>query len=77
MNIILKEKDIKKASRHVREVIKDLADGKTNLEMLAIRKGVTKAIDKYNGIQPHVELAKKSIDFFFRPGAISQLEGHS
>lgn len=59
IDVILKEKDIKKASRHVREIIKQLAENKVPLEKLAVRKGVSKALDKYNGIQPHVELAKK------------------
>jgi len=59
LNTILKERDIKKASKHVRDVINDLANGKVELEKLAVRKGVSKALDKYDGIQPHVELAKK------------------
>jgi DNA polymerase I len=59
LNIILKEEDIKKASKHVRKVIEELAKGKIPLEKLTIVKGVTKSLDSYNGIQPHVELAKK------------------
>jgi DNA polymerase I len=59
LDTILKEKDIKRASKHVREVINQLAEGKVDLEKLAVRKGVSKALDKYDGIQPHVELAKK------------------
>jgi DNA polymerase I len=59
LNIILKEKDIKKASKHVREVIGDLARGKVPLEKLAVVKGITKSLESYNGIQPHIELAKK------------------
>lgn len=59
LHIILKEKDIIKASKHVRQIVDDLAKGKMSLEKLTIVKGVTKAIDAYDGIQPHVELAKK------------------
>jgi len=59
LNIILKEKDIKKASKHVREVIDDLARGRIPLEKLVVVKGITKSLDSYDGIQPHVELAKK------------------
>jgi DNA polymerase I len=59
LNIILKEKDIKKASKHVREVIGDLAIGKVPLEKLAVIKGITKSLESYDGVQPHVELAKK------------------
>jgi DNA polymerase I len=56
---ILKEKDIKKASKHVREVINDLARGKIPVEKLSVVKGITKSLESYDGIQPHVELAKK------------------
>jgi len=59
LNIILKEKDINKASKYVRSMVDDLAKGKIPLEKLAIIKGITKAIDSYNGVQPHIELAKK------------------
>lgn len=59
LNTILKEKDINKASKHVRQIVDDLAKGKLPLEKLTIVKGVTKSIDAYDGIQPHVELAKK------------------
>lgn len=59
LNIILKENDIKKASKYVRNIIDDLAKGKISLDMLKITKGVSKPLDKYDGIQPHVELAKK------------------
>jgi DNA polymerase I len=59
LNIILKERDIKKASKYVRNIVNDLAKGKIAIEKLSIVKGVSKAIDSYDGIQPHVELAKK------------------
>lgn len=59
IDIILKEQDIKKASKQVRNVIDDIANEKIPLEKLAVRKGVTKSLDKYDGLQPHVELAKK------------------
>jgi len=59
LNIILKENDIKKASKYVRNIIDDLAKGKISLDKLKITKGVTKSLDSYDGIQPHVELAKK------------------
>jgi DNA polymerase elongation subunit (family B) len=59
LNIILKEKDINKASKYVRSMVDDLAKGKIPLEKLSIIKGITKALDSYDGVQPHVELAKK------------------
>jgi len=59
LNIILKEGNVKKASKHVRNVIDDLAKGKIPIEKLSIIKGITKALADYDGIQPHIELAKK------------------
>jgi len=59
LNIVLKENDINKASKYVRNIIDDLAKGKISLEDLTVVKGVTKSVDSYDGIQPHVELAKK------------------
>ncbi|NIO44075.1 MAG: hypothetical protein GTN36_00775 [Candidatus Aenigmarchaeota archaeon] len=59
LNIVLKEKNISKASRYVRGNIDKLAKGEIPLEKLTIIKGVTKALDAYDGVQPHVELAKK------------------
>ncbi|MFQ6009927.1 MAG: DNA polymerase domain-containing protein [Candidatus Aenigmatarchaeota archaeon] len=59
LEIVLKEQDINKASQHVRAVLKDLANGKVPLEKLTVVKGITKSLDAYDGIQPHVELAKK------------------
>jgi DNA polymerase I len=61
LNIILKEGDVKKASKYVRGVIDNLAKGKAPIEKLAIVKGITKPLSAYDGIQPHVELAKKII----------------
>ncbi len=59
LNVILKERNIPKASKYVRTIIDKLAKGDIELEKLTIIKGVTKALDAYDGIQPHVELAKK------------------
>jgi len=59
IDIILREGDVKKAARFVREVIAEIAAGKVPLEKLAVVKGITKDIDSYDGVQPHVELAKK------------------
>jgi DNA polymerase I len=59
LNIVLKERDISKASKYVRSTVDDLAKGRIPLEKLSIVKGITKAIDSYDGVQPHVELAKK------------------
>ena len=59
IRIILKEGNIFAAAEYVRNVIKDLSQGKIPLEKLTIVKGLTKAPEHYDGVQPHVELAKK------------------
>lgn len=59
LNILLKEQDVKKAARHVRNVVYNLSKGLIPLEKLTIVKGITKSLDDYDGVQPHVELAKK------------------
>jgi len=59
LNTILKEHDVKKAARYVRNVIVDLAQNKIPIEKLTIIKGITKSLESYEGTQPHVELAKK------------------
>lgn len=62
LKIILKEKDVKKAAKYVRNVIDELAAGKIPIEKLSIVKGITKPIESYEGYQPHVEVAKKIRD---------------
>jgi len=59
LRIILKEQDVKKAIAYTRGVAKNLAEGNVPLEKLAVVKGVTRGLDAYKGMQPHVELAKK------------------
>ncbi len=59
IKIILKEGNIQKAANYVRQVIKDLIEGKIPMEKLTIVKGLTKDPEEYDGVQPHVELVKK------------------
>ncbi len=59
LDIILKEGDVQKALTEVRLVIEKLKNNQIPLEKLTVVKGITKSIDSYDGIQPHVELAKK------------------
>ncbi|MEM7813575.1 MAG: DNA polymerase domain-containing protein [Candidatus Aenigmatarchaeota archaeon] len=59
LSVLLKERDVRKATRRVQETIAQLSAGKIPLEKLTIVKGVTRSLDAYDGIQPHVELAKK------------------
>jgi len=59
INIILKEGDIQKAIDKVKDVLTKLRKGEIPLEKLTIIKGITKNIDHYDGMLPHIELARK------------------
>jgi DNA polymerase I len=59
LNIILKEGDIQKAIGRVKETIEKLRKGEIPLEKLTIIKGITKSIYSYDGMLPHIELARK------------------
>ncbi len=62
LNIILKEGDVKKAIRFVQGEVDKLNAGSVNLSKLAVTKSITKSIDRYDGMLPHIELAKKIRD---------------
>jgi DNA polymerase I len=59
LNIILKEQNTKKALTYLKDVVQQLQDGKIPIEKLVITKGVSKRLEDYKGMQPHVELVKK------------------
>lgn len=59
LNIILKEQNKQKALLYLKDVVQQLQDGKIPMEKLVITKGVSKRLEDYKGIQPHVELVKK------------------
>ncbi|MCD6477710.1 MAG: DNA polymerase elongation subunit [Candidatus Aenigmarchaeota archaeon] len=59
LNIILKEGDVKKAISYVQKEVDNLNTGNVDLRKLAVTKSITKNIDKYDGMLPHIELAKK------------------
>ena len=62
LSTILKEADIQKAAKQFRNVAQGLAEGKVPLEDLTVVKGITKPLSAYDGVQPHVELAKKILE---------------
>ncbi len=59
IEIILKKGDVKGALEYFKSVIKNLMRNKIPTEKLVITKTITKAPGKYEGIQPHIEAAKK------------------
>jgi len=61
LDIILKEGDINKAILKLRSVVEQLKKNEIPLERLTVVKGITKSIDSYEGMLPHIELAKKLV----------------
>lgn len=59
LDIILKEGDVQKAIARLRNVVEQLKRGEIPLEKLTVIKGITKSIESYEGMLPHIELAKK------------------
>jgi len=59
LGTVLKERDVAKATLMVKEVLTQLSAGQIPFEMLTIVKGVTRSLNEYAGVQPHIELAKK------------------
>lgn len=59
LEIILKEQNKQKALSYMKDVVQQLSDGKIPVEKLIITKGVSKRLEDYKGMQPHVELVKK------------------
>jgi len=59
LEFLLKEGSIEKAINYVKEVIKNLEEGKVDIEDLTITKSLSRHLHEYKGIQPHVELVKR------------------
>jgi len=57
--IILKEKNPEKAVQLVRDTIKRIREGKVDLEELIIREQITRPLNQYEQIGPHVKAAMK------------------
>ncbi len=56
---VLKEGDLQKVINNVRDVIFNLNSNNIPLEKLTVVKGITKSVRSYDGVLPHIELAKK------------------
>ena len=57
--IILREKDVEKAVRYVKDMIKKVEKKEIPLEKMVIQKQMKKEISDYESIGPHVEVAKR------------------
>ncbi len=60
IEIILREKNPKKALKHVKEVISGIKSGRYPLSKFVIYKGLTKKPSKYESMQAHVKAALKA-----------------
>jgi DNA polymerase I len=56
--ILLKD-DVKGALKLFKNIVNDINMGKVQMDKFVITKGMTKAAASYDGVQPHIELAKK------------------
>jgi len=56
---ILMKDDVKGALKLFKDIVNDINNGKIPMDKLVITKGMTKSASSYDGIQPHIELAKK------------------
>jgi DNA polymerase I len=61
LRILLKDRNIDAAKTLIREVAGRLSAGEMPLEKLTIVKGITRGLDSYAGMQPHIELARKMV----------------
>jgi len=60
--IILRENDVEKALKYVREIVKKIREKKIDVEMMVIKKQLKKEIESYEAVGPHVSVAKKLRD---------------
>lgn len=68
LKIILKDKNPEKAINLVRETIKEIKEGKVDLEDLIIYEQITRPISKYEQIGPHVKAAMRLLENGFPVG---------
>ncbi|MFC1768988.1 DNA-directed DNA polymerase [Nanoarchaeota archaeon] len=59
LNLILKDDDVEKALELTKKTIKDLVDKKVPIDKLIIKTQITKEINAYENIGPHVAIAKR------------------
>ncbi len=62
LNLILKENNPDKAKKYVKEIIQDLKENKVPKEKVIIHTQLTKPIDSYDNIGPHVAAAMRLRD---------------
>ena len=68
IDIVLKESDPKKAVSYFKDIIMKLNKNEIEINDLTITKTITKKVESYDGVQPHVEVVKKMISRGENPG---------
>ncbi len=61
LKIILIKNDVQKALEYVREVVSKLRKGQVEMDKLVIRTQLTRPIEAYESIGPHVAVAKRMV----------------
>ncbi len=59
LRIILEEGDVENAVKYVKKVLKDTNEGKVPVEKMILKKKLTKDLEDYSAIGPHVNVAIK------------------
>jgi len=62
LSIVLKEHNVEKAKKHVQQLISDLRKHTVPVEKMIISTQLTKGVDEYDNIGPHVAVAKRMIE---------------
>ncbi|MBR9683118.1 hypothetical protein GOV03_01105 [Candidatus Woesearchaeota archaeon] len=62
LKLILQENDVEKALAYVRGVVDEVSDGGVDLNKLVIKTQLTKPIEQYESIGPHVAVAKRMVE---------------
>ena len=68
IDIVLKESDPKKAVSYFKDIIVKLNKNEIDINDLTITKTITKKVESYDGVQPHVEVVKKMMARGENPG---------
>ncbi len=61
LKIILEEDDFEKALEYVKKIIKDVQEHKIDINKTVIKTQITRGLDEYSSVGPHVAVAKKMI----------------
>ena len=61
LRIVLVDDDVKKAVSYVKKILDEIKDGKIPLEKMTLKKRLTKNIEDYSAIGPHVNVAMRMV----------------